>query len=90
MGRSNYAQFGNKVHVGQAHVRTKADHASRKDDHLLDGNRQDGRDEKGRVVGCTDSTTREATGGRATSKGEGKGNADEKQGTVRLDVPIVT
>ena len=35
VGRPDYAQFGNRVHAGRAHVRTEANHADGTDDLLV-------------------------------------------------------
>ena len=86
MGGPNYAQFGDSYDDG-ADVRTKANHAGRKDYHLVDGNRLGEREESGGAIGCTNSTTQEAIGGRGASKGEGEGGMNEEQGTVQSDAP---
>ena len=83
VGGPNYAQFGNRVHVGRAYVRAEADHANGADNLLVGSGGLERRDEPGGVVSGVDSAARVKTGGRGTSRGEATSGEGKEQGTIR-------
>ena len=88
VGGPNYAQFGNRVHVGRAHVRSEADHADGMDDLLMGDSQLERRDEPGGAASRAYTTARAETGGRGAGCGKASGGEDEKQSPVRPNAVV--
>ena len=87
MGGSNYAQFGDGVHVGGADVRAETDHAGGENNHFVGRDGLEGRDELGGVADGEDPATRAKTERRGAGEGEAAYNARKEQRSVRLYTP---
>jgi hypothetical protein len=78
MGGPKYAQFGDRVHAGEADVRAETDYADGAHDLVVGCVGMEERNEPRRAVGSTNTEIGAKIGGHGTSGGKAMNGLDEE------------